>query len=315
MKSISVVIPNYNGKELLKQNIPTVFAALEYNKTDYEVIVADDCSSDDSVQFLKAEFPQVKLIVGDKNLGFSGNINRGLRAASKDLVLALNSDVSLEKDYFIHQMSYFESPHVFGVMGSLLFPDSKQVQRLDMYPSQDFWGYLKSIQIPNYQFDKPTRIFFVSGSNALMDRKKLNQLNGFSELFSPFYGEDLDLGFRAWRMGWESVFEPRSIAYHQPSTTINQFNKKKKIRLISRRNKMIFHDLHLQGAQRFLFFLRMAMDLISRWLVLDISYYRAFRLYHSLKKEIHLLKNATLFNKSTQETVQYIKTRIADGNF
>ena len=315
MKSISVVIPNYNGKELLKKNIPTVLAALEYNRSDYEVIVADDCSVDDSVPFLKEKFTQVQVVVGDQNLGFSGNINRGLRVARKDLVLALNSDVSLEKDYFTYQLPYFENPHIFGVMGALLFPESKQVQRLDLYPKQDFWGYFKSMQIPGYQFDKPTRIFFVSVSNVLMDRNKLNELNGFNELFSPFYGEDLDLGFRAWRMGWESLYEPRSKAYHQASTTISQFNKKKKIRLISRRNKIIFHDLHLQGWQRCLFFLKMSLDVLSRWIILDTSYYKALVKYLMMRKSISDFKKRSFFRFDSQETLQTIQQRIHNEPF
>ena len=86
---ISVVIPNFNGRALLEENLPTVFSALESTKIRHEVIVADDGSSDDSVEFIKRKYPQIRLLAHPKNSGFSTNINSGLKLAQFDLVLAL----------------------------------------------------------------------------------------------------------------------------------------------------------------------------------------------------------------------------------
>src|SRR5215207_430546 len=100
--SVSVVIPNYNGIELFPHTLPTVFTALEKIQLPYEVIVVDDCSTDNSIGYLKTNFPLVQIIRSEKNFGFSVTANSGMKNAKYDLVLLLNSDVKLDPDYFIH---------------------------------------------------------------------------------------------------------------------------------------------------------------------------------------------------------------------
>src|SRR5215212_5013424 len=119
-QGISVVIPNYNGVTLLPQVLPTVFTALGNTGLAGEVIVVDDCSSDDSVIFLKNNFNSVQVIINEKNSGFSVSSNKGIRAAKHDLVLLLNSDVKLEPGYFNHLLPYFNDPEIFGVMGRIV---------------------------------------------------------------------------------------------------------------------------------------------------------------------------------------------------
>jgi GT2 family glycosyltransferase len=115
--SISVVIPNYNGKHLLESNIPFVYAALRSSGiTDFEIIVSDDASHDDSVDFLKSNYPAIILIENKINKGFSGNMNVGIFRSTKDLVLLLNSDVVLTAGYFKNQLHYFKKSDTFGVM-------------------------------------------------------------------------------------------------------------------------------------------------------------------------------------------------------
>ncbi|NBW98089.1 glycosyltransferase family 2 protein, partial [bacterium] len=91
--SLSVVIPNFNGAHLLRQNLPSVVAALEKSGLRHEIIVADDCSTDDSVSFLGSEYPQIRIVKNETNRGFAKNINSGLKKATGSLVLCLNSDV------------------------------------------------------------------------------------------------------------------------------------------------------------------------------------------------------------------------------
>ncbi|MES2767908.1 MAG: glycosyltransferase family 2 protein [Bdellovibrionota bacterium] len=289
-KSISVVIPNYNGTALLKDNLPSVYQALKkLGSTDYEVIVADDASKDDSVDFLEKNYPEIVIVKNAKNLGFSGNINSGLKVATKDLVLALNSDVKLTEDYFIHQMKYFNDAEVFGVMTTIVDPRSQQVVDSAKYAKQSFFGVIKST-LNAQSGDKNLPSFFLSGANALIDRKKLEKIDYFNELFSPFYGEDVDLGMRAWRMGWTCIYEPKSICYHEASSTIQSSHKKNTIRNISRRNKFTFHDLHLDSCKRFLFFSKVALDLFVRWLVFDFNYYKSFSEYLQKKGRINNYK-------------------------
>ena len=97
---ISVIIPNYNGKVLLPEVLPTVFAALNNAGLPSEVIVVDDCSTDGTVELLKEKFPTIKILQNEINGGFSITSNKGIKAAQYDWVLLLNSDVKLEEDYF-----------------------------------------------------------------------------------------------------------------------------------------------------------------------------------------------------------------------
>ena len=119
-KSISVVIPNYNGSKLLEQNLPSVYEALNNAKTDFEIIITDDCSTDSSVAFIRQNYPQVHLIISNKNQGFSASCNKGIALANKDLILLLNTDIELNKDFFESQFKYFELPDTFGVMSKII---------------------------------------------------------------------------------------------------------------------------------------------------------------------------------------------------
>lgn len=303
MKSISVVIPNYNGKKLLEKNLPAVFAALK-NVSDYEVIVADDASTDDSVNYIQTNWENVILIKNTINGGFSKNINSGFKKASKELVLALNSDVHLSEDYFVEQFKYFESPETFGVMGSI-YNNGKLIDAAK-YP---VWKAGKLVTTINVVIlDKtsdwiPT--LFLSGANALMDRKKLMQLNGMDERYSPFYMEDVDLSVRAWRMGWKCYYEPKSNCNHIISSTIDSNNKKNFVKFISKRNKLIFHHIHLQGNRRVLWQTEIIFNLLFRWLFFSFDYYK---IYAEYKQQLVIQKQRDVFPFSLFEITSQILT-------
>lgn len=244
--SISVLIPNYNGKKLLEENLPSVYTALHnYPFLFSEIIVSDDGSADDSLLFLKQQFPEVKCVSTEVNTGFAGAVNRGISECSGDLILILNSDVQLTATYFDAQISLFEDLEVFGVMGTISSMDGTQIQDTAKYPS--FRGG-KIGSTLNYATQEkgswPT--LFLSGANALVRKSYLLQLNGFNQIFNPYYCEDVDLGIRAWRAGWKCLFESTAICYHPNSETIKKQGKEKVLR-ISRRNKAILHLIHLEG--------------------------------------------------------------------
>jgi len=102
-KSVSIIIPNYNGDKLLKEYLPYAIDAIENAEIIYELIIVDDRSTDDSVVFINENYPSVKLILNPENKGFSYTCNRGIEAAQYELIFLLNSDVKLTLDYFSHQ--------------------------------------------------------------------------------------------------------------------------------------------------------------------------------------------------------------------
>ncbi len=114
--NISIVIPNYNGKKLLEKNLPKVLQACQkWAKTGWEIVVADDASTDDSVAFLKKNYPQVKVIVHQKNQRFAANCNTGVKKAKGKVVVLLNNDVSPEPDFLKPLIKHFKNPKVFAV--------------------------------------------------------------------------------------------------------------------------------------------------------------------------------------------------------
>ena len=90
--SISIVLPNYNGRHLLEKNLPSIVEALA--GFDHEIIIVDDCSADDSVEFIQRSYPDIKLIQNEVNLGFSTTCNTGIFAAKYPLLCVANTDVT-----------------------------------------------------------------------------------------------------------------------------------------------------------------------------------------------------------------------------
>ncbi|WP_028979671.1 glycosyltransferase family 2 protein [Sporocytophaga myxococcoides] len=287
-KSISVVIPNYNGRKLLEENLPSVYKALEYCKAEYEIIIADDCSTDDSVAFLKDRYPEIILLINEVNKGFSPTINLGIKAATKDLVFALNNDVMLTPEYFVDQFRYFDSENTFGVMGKIIGLTDHKTQDTAKYP------YIKGATIKgtiNYSLENSSKSFwipsfFLSGANSLVDRKKLFTLGGFDEIYAPFYNEDLDLGIKAWRLGWKCYYEPEAVCLHPNSATISKYHKSKKIKVTSFRNKVLLHLIHLEGLYLFLYNIQLFFNLALKILSFKFYYITALNEVALRKKDI-----------------------------
>lgn len=313
LKSISVVIPNYNGIALLEKNIPPLIAALQNSGTQYEIIIADDASVDASVDFLLQTYPEIKVLVNDRNSGFAVTMNKGIFAAKNDLLLSLNSDVVLIDDYFDKLFGYFDVQDTFAVAGKTIGLSDNIEQDTAKYPECSMGNIsgttnyrIKGINSHIAQMGLPS--FFTSGANSLYDREKLVFLGGFTELYSPFYGEDLDLSLKAWRLGWKSYFEEKAVCRHPASTTIKKYNRPQQIRLVSRRNKMIMHFSHLGGINWVIFLFRTIFKLLFSWVKWDLTYYKAFNNF------IHLLPAVIQFRKDLNEKAVFLNRKLLSLN-
>lgn len=220
---LAIVIPNWNGKRLLEKNLPAVLAA----GAD-EVIVSDDGSTDGSVEFLKEKFPQVKLVV-HRRLGFPGNCNEGVKKAKGEIVILLNTDVIPRKDFLKPLEKDFKDPKVFAVS----FNESN-------------WSWAKIKWVNGFVEHKPGPKVktihlsaWASGGSAAFRKTMWEELGGFDEVYSPFYWEDIDLSYRAWKRGYKVLWEPRAIVHHKHEETIKRFSKKY-INFISQRNQLLF---------------------------------------------------------------------------
>ena len=123
------------------------------------------------------------------------------------------------------------------------------------------------------------------------------------ERYSPYYMEDVDLSVRAWRMGWKCYYEEDAVCYHKLSETISKHSSKKHVSYISKRNKFIFHALHLEGGKRMLWKTENAMNLLTRWIALDTEYYRSYSAYKKVTRKENTRVN---FPKTLEEAVSEI---------
>lgn len=241
MKSLSVVIPNYNGIELLKQNIPPLKAALAKIVVPHEIIVVDDASGDDSIAFLKENHPDVILVCNPVNLGFADAMNAGITRAQYEIIFSLNSDVKVEENIFPVLLNRFNDSELFSVTPNIIDPRNGKNQASYRLIPGVCWFIDRCPQTlteEEKKVDYP--VFFGSGGATCYDRKKLLLLGGFPIIYAPFYIEDVDLSYQAWKRGWKCLLEPRVKVWHYSSSTIRKHSKYRKIRFIQGRNKHIF---------------------------------------------------------------------------
>ena len=281
--SVSIVIPNYNGQQLLVDTIKCTQVALESSDIgDFEIIVSDDASTDDSVNLILHDFPDVILVRSEVNTGFAGNMNRGIKRASKDLVCFLNSDVQLTSSYFTSQLSLFENEQTFGVMGAIYDQETNEPQDGAKNPRI---GFLR-IESNKNTFSSTDLLptMFLSGANALVRREYLNQLGGFCELYNPYYSEDVDLGLQAWRRGWKLYFQPLAICHHAQSSTIKKLPNKG-VRMIAKRNKHFLHFLHLPPVLNWMYLISVLFNALGQLLIGNTLHFNAvISVFKNLKK-------------------------------
>jgi O-antigen biosynthesis protein len=260
-RAVSIVIPNWNGRALLAEFLPSVIAAAEKYReqtgAESEIIVVDDASTDDSVAWLSKNYNStVRVVAREQNGGFAGASNSGFRAARHPFVLLLNNDILVEPDAIAPLLAHFDDGKVFAVcckafrLGTDLFDGAGKLGRFSKGSWRVFLSYdILPARLP--ASPSPFYSFVASGGYSAFDREKLIALGGFCELLSPFYWEDVDLCYRAWKRGWTIHYEPSSIVYHKSSATIGQKFKPRHVRIISERNRLLMHWMNLHDRRWF----------------------------------------------------------------
>lgn len=224
MTRISVVIPNWNGLE----TVPKCLCHLEARRDNTEIIIVDNGSTDGSVEFIMENYPECTLIEFETNRGFAEACNEGVRRAKHDLILLLNNDVFVEKNFLQPLVEHFEMNEdgsLFAVSCKLLFEDSDDLYLGRTAPKMPL-GLFGIEFLPDvYNTSKPT--LYPSGGASLVSKDKYLALGGLDPRL--FYYEDVDIGYRAWKRGWRVVYEPRSVVRHvsaaTTSKTMNQLER------------------------------------------------------------------------------------------
>jgi GT2 family glycosyltransferase/glycosyltransferase involved in cell wall biosynthesis len=236
----SVVIPNWNGRDLLEKYLPSVVEAMSGNPAN-EVVVVDNGSTDGSAGFVRERFPEVKLVALERNLGFGGGSNAGFRAARNDIVVLLNNDMRADRGFLQPLLDGFTGDDVFAVSCQIFFSDPARA-REETGLTQGWWadGTLRV----RHRADEAIRdlypCFYGGGGSCAFDRAKFFELGGFDSLLAPFYLEDTDLGYLAWKRGWKVFYQPRSVVWHEHRGTIGKSFSHRQIQNVLRKNFLLF---------------------------------------------------------------------------
>ncbi len=241
LTAASVVIPNWNGRDLLEKYLPSVIEAMKGNSRN-QIVVVDNGSHDGSAQFVRDRFPEVTVLALERNLGFGGGSNAGFRAATNDIVVLLNSDMRVEPDLLAPLLDGFrDDPKVFAVSAQIFLSDP--AKRREETGLTEGWWRDGALHVGHRDDPEVTGLFpcfYGGGGSCAFNRHKFLELGGFDELLAPFYLEDTDLGYLAWKRGWKVLYQPASIVFHEHRGTIGKKFSGEFIQGVLRKNFLLF---------------------------------------------------------------------------
>ncbi len=240
LDGVSIVIPTWNGRHHLETHLRSVAAAAAAIPSS-EILVVDNASADGTAEMLAARFPEVRVLRMERNLGFGGGSNAGFRAARHDVVVLLNNDMRVDAGFLAPLVEGFSDEKVFAVSCQIFFSDPERL-REETGLTQGWWEN-GSLRVRHRIDDKVSvafPCFYGGGGSCAFDRRKFFELGGFDGLLAPFYLEDTDLGFQAWKRGWKVLYEPRSVVWHEHRGTIGKRFTPEQIEAVLHKNFVLF---------------------------------------------------------------------------
>jgi GT2 family glycosyltransferase/glycosyltransferase involved in cell wall biosynthesis len=239
----SIIVLNWNGKELLAQGLPSIIEAVRVDRRPHEILVVDNGSSDGSVEFLGENFPGIRVLALKNNLGFAEGNNAGVGAARHDIVVLLNNDMVVDPGFLGPLLRGFR-PETFAV--------SSQIHLQDPAKKREETGRTVAvfrrgmIDYSHREMDNPPYprnyypVFWAGGGSSAFHREKFLSLGGFRTIYSPAYVEDADLSYQAWKAGWEVLLAPDSVVYHKHRTSTAQRFSPPQLQSLILRNQLLF---------------------------------------------------------------------------
>jgi GT2 family glycosyltransferase len=213
----AAVVLNYNGRHLLQENLSSVVSAARKVEGGCDVIVLDNLSTDGSVEFVNESFPGVIVEVAPSNR-FLFSYNELCQRIRHKYVVLLNNDIRVRDDSLSVLLPHCAAADVFAVSAVLLDAEGREITR-----SRTLGGLHRGLFRSTFlQANEVVPALDAGGAYAVFDREKFVVLGGFDELYWPFYWEDTDLSYGAWKRGFRVLIEPRSIAYHRHHASIQE---------------------------------------------------------------------------------------------
>ena len=228
----TVIIPNYNGMKFMDECIRALNAQTYKN---FRILAVDNGSSDGSAEWLREH--QIDTIFLDKNTGFSGAVNIGIRASETPYVLLLNNDTRVD-EYFVAEMvrAIERSEKIFSVSSKMIqmYHPELMDDAGDMY-SLLGWAFQRGVGQDIRRYKKACRVFSSCAGAAIYRRELFEQIGYFDEMHFA-YLEDIEVGYRARREGYDNVYCPAAVVYHVGSGTSGSKYNSFKVKLAARNN-------------------------------------------------------------------------------
>ncbi|GIJ95890.1 glycosyl transferase family 2 [Capnocytophaga stomatis] len=263
---IAVVILNWNGKHLLEKFLPSVVKHSE----EADIYVIDNASSDNSIEYLKFNFPNVQVVRNPLNGGYAQGYNLGLAEISADVYCLLNSDIEVTENWLFPIINIFKNPEIGAVQPKILDYKNKKLFEyagaaggfIDKYGFPFCRGRIfDTIEEDNTQYDNQTDIFWASGACFFVRSEVFHQLKGFDEDFFA-HQEEIDLCWRIHLLGKRIVFCPESVVYHVGGATLPVNDPKKTFLNFRNGLFMLLKNLPQESLYKTLF-IRMVLDGIA----------------------------------------------------
>jgi GT2 family glycosyltransferase len=261
---IAVVILNWNGTKLLEQFLPSI---VKYSP-EATVYVADNASTDDSISFVKANFPTIKIVKNENNFGFAQGYNEALKHIDSEIYALVNSDIEVTENWLKPILETFENEPKTAIIQPKIL-DYKRKEYFEYAGAaggfMDKYGYMfcrgrifETLEKDNGQYDDNCEIFWASGACFFIRSSIYNELNGFDADFFA-HQEEIDLCWRAFNKGHSIKYNSQSVVYHVGGATLQQGNPMKTF--LNFRNSLLMLVKNLPKNQLFpVLFIRLILD-------------------------------------------------------
>jgi GT2 family glycosyltransferase len=312
---IAIVILNWNGKQLLSQFLRQVINC----SPEAEVIVADNASTDDSVAFVTSNFPEVRVIINSKNLGYAGGYNEALKQVDAELFVLLNSDIEVTPNWIAPIVKMFENDNtIAAVQPKILAYD----QKTHFEYAGASGGYLDRLGFPfcrgrifemleedNGQYDQIQEVFWASGACLFVKASVFKICGGFDESFFA-HMEEIDLCWRMKNQGWRILVQPASKVYHIGGGTLDKQNWRKTYLNFRNNLELIYKNIEDKFLFRSLFF-RMLLDGVAAFKFLFSN--GPMHFYAITRAHLHFYRMIPQISKKRKKLKTIEKTRNTKG--
>ena len=314
MEKLAIVILNWNGEQMLRTYLPSV---MQYSRDEATVYVADNASTDGSLAFLKATFPECRLIVLEKNWGFAEGYNKALKEIEAEYYLLLNSDIEVTHHWLTPMIEYMDSHEEVAACQPKLLSAADH-DRFEYAGASggylDRFGYpfcrgriFDTVESDNGQYDYATDILWATGAALMIRSKDYWEAGGLDGRFIA-HNEEIDLCWRLRIKGRKIVCLPESYVYHVGGGTLPKSNPMKTFLNFRNNLTMLYKCLpeeELKPVMRW----RWVLDYVAAWEMLILkgntgdfkAVYRARRAFKRWRKDFEVDRRAIQASRRAQK--------------